>query len=128
MKRVPSLVFCAILLSCPAIRSLPVLSANDVKFLESCGVKQDDIKVIPNLPRDGQLWVWGILRADDRTCSDLKAFKGSRDFLREFTPPPSEVPVPPAEYDPNFLTKDEIDFINKVNKGILDKAFGANAH
>lgn len=98
-----------------------------MNFLSGCGVQQGDIKVIPNLPRDGQLWIWGILRADDRACSDLNAFKASRDFLREFTPPPSEVPVPPAEYDPNFITRDELDYINKVNKAILDKAFGGNS-
>jgi len=120
MKHFSSLVFCAVLLSCPAIYSLPVLAADDAMFLESCGVQQGDIKVIPNLPRAGQLSLWGILRADDRMCSDLKAFKDTRDFLKKFTPPPAEIPMPPDKYDNNFLTKEETDSINKIEKQIME--------
>jgi hypothetical protein len=125
MKYVSYIAFCAVLLCCPATRSISALtlSAADVKFLTGCGVLQEDIKVIPNLPRAGQLTLSGILRSDDRECNDLKPFKDSRDFLRKFTPPPSKAPWPPAGYDNNFLTKAESDYVNKIEKDILDRIF-----
>jgi hypothetical protein len=126
MRYVLSMVFAAMLLCYPALNAQAAhpLSADDVKFLKGCGVQENDIKAIPNLPRPGQIRLWGILHIDDRVCGDLQSFKATRDFLRLFTPPPSKSPFPPAGYDDNFLTPDESAYVNKVNKGILDKLFG----
>ena len=123
MKHVSCVLFCAILLCCPVLRSQSVLtlSADDVKFLSGCGVRQDDIKAIPNLPSDGQDAISLILSNKNRKCSYLKHFIDSRDFLRQFTPPPSECPVPPNDYEWYFLTPAELEYINKVDKDILDR-------
>jgi hypothetical protein len=123
MKYASYIAFCAILLCCPALRSQPAitLSANDVKFLTGCSVLQEDIKVIPNLPRAGQRKIMMILHFDGRECNDLKPFKNSRDFLRKFTPPPSMNPPPPAGYDNNFLTTAEVDYVVKVEQEVADK-------
>ncbi|MGB9405904.1 MAG: hypothetical protein WCA89_00100 [Terracidiphilus sp.] len=100
--------------------SAPTLSADDVKFLDGCGVRQDDINVIPNLPPAGQTKITAILRKDGRECGDIKAYKDSRDFLRKYTPAPSKAPKAPKGYDTDFLTKAEYDYVSKVNKDILD--------
>jgi hypothetical protein len=123
MKHILYLVFCAILLCCPVLRSQSALtlSADDVKFLSTCGVLQSDINVIPNLPNAGQAKILAILRKDGRECSDIKAFIDSRDFLRKYTPPPNEAPKPPKGYDTDFLTKAESDYVYKVNQDILDR-------
>jgi hypothetical protein len=124
MKYVSYVLFCAILLCCPALRSQSAitLSADDVKFLSSCGVRQDDINVIPNLPSDGQDKILAILRKDGRGCNDFKDFKDSRDFLRKYTPRPSDLPISPAGFDRDFLTSAELAYVNDVNMGILAKA------
>jgi hypothetical protein len=129
MKYVPYMAFCAILLCCTALRSQSglTLSADDVKFLDRCGVQQRDIKVIPDLPSAGQAKILALLRKDGRDCSDMKAFIDTRDFLRKYTPPPSEAPVPAKGYDTDFLTKAEDDYVNKVNENILDRMLG-NMH
>ena len=123
MKYASYAAFCAILLCCPVLRgqSALTLSADDVKFLTGCGVRQDDIKAIPDLPRAGQVKVLTILRKDNRQCSDIKSYSDSRDFLRKYTPPPSVAPMPPKGYDTDFLTKAEFDYVSKVNKDILDR-------
>jgi hypothetical protein len=121
MKYVPYIAFCAILLSCPALHSQSALtlSGDDVKFLDSCGVLQDDIHVIPNLSSAGQGKILAILRKDGRGCNDLKDFKDSRDLLRKYTPPPSDLPESPAGFDRDFLTSTELAHVNDVNMGIL---------
>jgi hypothetical protein len=126
MKYVSYIAFCIILLCCPAVRSQSALtlSADDVKFLSGCGVLQEDIKVIPNLPSAGQRKIMMILRFDGRECTDLKPFKDSRDFLRKFTPPPSESPFPPVGWTRDFVTPAEGDYISKVNKDIMDRILG----
>jgi len=121
MKYLPYMVFCAILSCCPALRSQSALtlSADDAKFLSSCGVTQDDIKVIPNLPSAGQAKILAILSKDGRECSDLAPFNHSRDYLRKFTPPPTEMPTTPAGYDKDFFTSAELAHVNDVDMGIL---------
>ena len=63
--------FCAILLCCSALRgqSALTLSAADVKFLSGCGVRQDDIKVIPKLDSEGQERMVDLLSATSHKCS-----------------------------------------------------------
>ena len=126
MKSVSYVAFCAILLCCPAMRSQSAitLSADDVKFLNSCGVRQDDISTIPNLPSAGQAKISALLRKDGRACSDMKAFMDSRDYLRKYTPAPSVAPVPPKGYDTDFLTKAEWAYVTKVDGDILNRALG----
>jgi len=123
MKFVSKMIFCASLLSCSALFSQSAITVNpgDAKFLSGCGVRQDDIKTIPNLTSVGQRKLLVILRFDGRECNDLKPFKESRDFLRVFTPPPSQCPAPPADWDPDFVTSAELEYINKVDRDILDK-------
>jgi hypothetical protein len=112
-----------ILLCCPAMRGQAALtlSADDVKFLSGCGVRQDDIKVISNLTSAGQTKILAVLRKDSRQCSDLLSFTNTRDYLRKYTPPPSISPIPPKWYDTDFLTKAEDDYVNKINNDLLDK-------
>ena len=94
MKYVSYIVFCAILLCCPTLRSQSALtlSAVDVKFLSDCGVLQVDIKAIPKLPSDGQDMISLILSSKARKCNNLKHFIDTRDFLRKFTHPRASVP------------------------------------
>ncbi|HME58454.1 MAG TPA: hypothetical protein VKF63_08950 [Terracidiphilus sp.] len=123
MKYASYVAFCAILLCCPALRSQSILtlSADDVKFLSGCGVLQEDIKVIPNLPSAGQHKILVILRKNGRECSDIKSYKDTRDHLRKYTPPPSVVPMPPKGYDMDFFTKAEYDYVSKTNNDLLEK-------
>ena len=118
--------FCAILLCCSALRgqSALTLSAADVKFLSGCGVRQDDIKVIPKLDSEGQERMVDLLSATSHKCSspELKDFMETRDYLRKFTPPPSTNPEPPVNYQSHFLTSAEQEYINNQSKAILDKA------
>lgn len=109
MKYVSYIVFCAILLCCPALRcqSAITLSADDVRFLSGCGVLQNDIKVIATLPRAGQLTLSGILHSNGRECSDLKAFIITRKYLKEFNLPPSECPLAADGYETKFVTPAE---------------------
>ena len=81
MKYVSYVTFCAILLCCPALRGQPALtlSADDVKFLSGCGVRQDDIKVIPKLPSEGQNEIADILYAKICDHPALKSFIDTRD-------------------------------------------------
>jgi len=128
MKYVPHIAFCAILLCCPALRSQSALtlSADDVKYLDSCGVRQDDINVIPNLSSAGQGKILAMLRKDGRGCDDFKGFKDSRDFLRQYTPRPSDLPSSPAGFDRDFLTSAELSYVNDVDAGILAQKVVAN--
>jgi len=121
MKHVPYIAFYAILLCCPALRSQSTLtlSADDVKYLDSCGVRQDDINVISNLSSAGQGKILAILHRDGRGCDDFKDFKDSRDFLRKYTPPPTDLPESPAGFDRDFLTSTELAQVDNVNMGIL---------
>jgi len=121
MKYVSHMAFYAILLCCPALRSQSVLtlSADDVKYLDSCGVRQDDVNVIPNLSSAGQGKILAMLRKDGRGCNDLKDFRDSRDFLRKYTPQPTDLPESPAGFDRDFLTSAELDYVNHVDSGIL---------
>ena len=124
MKYVSYIAFCIILLCCPAVRSQSAitLSADDVKFLSDCGVRQDDINVIPKLPSDGQDIISDKLSSKSRKCSSFKSFIDTRDYLRKFTPPPSICPSAPAGYEPSYyLTPAEKEYISKVLKEILDK-------
>jgi hypothetical protein len=126
MRYALSIVFATMLLCFPALKAYAALAlnANDVKFLNGCGIKEEDIKVIPTLSRHGQVKLIGILHLDDKiSCSDIQDFTDTRGFLREFTPPPSKSPVPPNGYDVDFLTRDELNYINKINKEIIDKLF-----
>jgi hypothetical protein len=124
MKFIPSLVFAALLLCYPSLKAQAALNADDVKFLKGCSISQADIDVTPNLPRAGQNKLRGFLLSEGRTCEDIAPFKATREFLKVFTPPPNQSPLPPKEYDRDFLTQAEADYVTNVNKGILDKLFG----
>ena len=115
MKDVSCVFICMILLCCPAIRgqSALTLSDDDVKFLSGCGVRQDDIKVIPKLDSEGQERMSVIFAATTHTCGSLKGFIETRDYLRKFTPPPSKCPEPPVNYWMYFLTSAEREYTNK---------------
>lgn len=115
MKHVSYVSFCAILLCSLALRaqSALTLSADDVKFLRDCGVRQDDIKVIPRLPSEGQIQISAILSAKECSSPSLKDFIETRNYLRKFTPPPSECPLPPAHYWLYFLTKTEAKYLKR---------------
>ena len=116
MKYVSYVLFCAILLCCPVLRgqSALTLSADDVKFLRGCGVRQDDINVIPKLSSEGQDQMSVILSAKRRKCSSpsLRDFIETRDYLRKFTAPPSKCPEAPAHYQLHFLTSAEQEYTN----------------
>jgi hypothetical protein len=83
-----------------------------VKFLSDCGVRQDDIKVIPKLDSEGQERVSDILSAKRCSSPSLKDFIETRDYLRKFTTPPSDCPKPPVHYQMHFLTSDEREYTN----------------
>jgi len=124
MKYIPSMVVAALLLCTPALKAQAALSADDVKFLKGCGVSQADINVIPNLTRIGQNKVRSILiDVEARTCDDVAPYIASRDFIKKFTPPPNQSPMPPRGYDNDFLTLAESQYVNSVNRSILDKVF-----
>jgi hypothetical protein len=127
MKHIPSMVFAAMILCCPALKAQPfVPSDKDANFLMGCGLSQTDINAIPNLPGDGQDNLQMALGSSLRKCSNpvIKAFKATRDFLRGFTPPPQQCPMPPNEYDANYLTPDELAYVNNTNKSIMDRILG----
>ena len=114
MKHIPYLVLSSILLWSPAMQSQPTLtlSTDDVKFLSGCGVREDDIKVIPKLDSEGQERMSDILAAKKAGCGspDLRDFRETRDYLRKFTTPPSECPKGPAHYQMHFLTPAEREY------------------
>ncbi len=129
MKYVPTMVFCALLLCCPVLRSQPVLtlSTDDVQFLNKCGVQQSDIDAIPNFPSTGQAKILAVLRKHGRTCKDLKFFKDCRDALRKFTPPPSDLPDTPKGWeDYDLLTSAEKQYVLNVEADVFAKAMLKN--
>jgi len=115
-KYVSYIAFCAILLCCPALRSQSAitLSADDVKFLSDCGVRQEDIKVIPKLDSEGQRRMSYILSAKSGGCGSpsLEDFIETRDYLRKFITPPSKCPEAPVHYQLHFLTSAEQEYTN----------------
>ncbi|MFZ1964196.1 MAG: hypothetical protein WAU78_12160 [Roseiarcus sp.] len=111
----------ALFVLCNSTAQARPLSADDVKFLKGCDIAQADIDVISKLARVGQMKIGGILMANDRQCTDLKPFQATRKFSRVFNPPPSSIPVPPIEYDADYLTQAELGFINKWEKDMLVK-------
>ena len=123
MKFIPSIVFTAILQCYPSMKAQAALSADDVKFLKGCGVSQLDIDAIPDLPRAGQNALRGFLSSDGRTCDDIASFTATRDYLKKYTPPPHESPLPPTKYNRDFLTPAEAKYVTNVNKSILDQLF-----
>jgi hypothetical protein len=120
-----SFVLTIMLFCCPFVNAQDNLTADDIKFLKSCNIEQSDIDVIPKLPPDGKEKIELVLESHKKNCNMpiLREFKATREFLRKFTPPPETCPMPPVNYDNNFLTKEETDYINNVDKKILDKTF-----
>jgi hypothetical protein len=100
-------------------RTVP--SAQDTAFLTGCLVERSDVDVIPRLGKEARdkifLWI------DSGDCEKLKPFKATREFLKKYTPPPDTTQMPPKGYDRIFLTAEESEYINDINKRILDKAF-----
>jgi hypothetical protein len=96
------------------------LSADDVKFLSGCGVLQEDIKVIPKLPSDGQDTISMILASSRKKCSSqyIQDFIATRDYWRKFTPIPSVIPMPPPGYKQYFLTDAEQEFIARIIRSV----------
>ena len=99
------------------------LSAEDVAFLQGCGVARADIDVIPGLPEDGRNNLELVVESPRRHCDmqPVKAFIATREFLKKFTPPPEVSPMPPAEYNRIYLTPAEAGYVIEINKRILDK-------
>ncbi|MGB9409393.1 MAG: hypothetical protein WCA89_17800 [Terracidiphilus sp.] len=129
MKYVLNVVFCALLLFCPALRgqSVLTLSTDDVQFLNKCGVLQSDINVIPNLPSSGQAKILAVLHKHNRACKNLQFFKDCRDALRKFTPPPSVLPSTPKGWsDYDLLTSAEKDYVLNVEADYFAKAILGN--
>jgi hypothetical protein len=91
------------------------------QFLTGCKITADDVKAAPKLPAEGQKKLQTLAAAKD--CSALKNFQATREYLRKFKPPPEQSPMPPKGFDNDFLTQDESDYVNQVNKSILDKLF-----
>jgi hypothetical protein len=128
MKHIPSMVLAVIILCFPALKAQAQFTPtnDDAIFLKSCGLSQTDIIAIPNLTEDGQANLQMALGSNLKKCTNpvIKAFKATRDFLRVFTPPPPQCPMPPNEYDSNYLTPDELAYVNSTNKSIMDKILG----
>jgi len=120
MKYIPSMVFGAMILCYPAMRVQAAPDDDLAKYLKSCKVAQADVDVVPQLPPDGQDKLQYLVGKD---CAKLKSFQATRNYLRQFTPPPSKSPMPPQGMDNDFLTPKESDYVNNVNKNILDKLF-----
>jgi len=119
-----SLIFMAMLLYSPSGKAYTItLAENDVKFLRSCVVEQADIDVIKNLPSAGQDKLGLILESSRRNCemAYINSFKTTREYLRRFTPNLTSAPMPPDDYDPDFLTVDEKNIISKTSEQILKK-------
>lgn len=91
----------------------------DAAWMKSCGVRQDDIDVVPKLNDVAEFKLNKALRK--RECDGLRPFMASRDFVRLFTPPPSKAPMPPKGFDNDYLTQAESDRINEIEKAILDR-------
>ncbi len=123
MKQIPYLVLSSILLCSPAMHGQQTLtlSTDDVKFLSGCGVRQDDINVIPKLTSEGQGRISVILDAKRCGSPSLKDFMETRDYVRKFTPPPSECPEGPVHYQLDFVTSAEREYINKLCTEIYDR-------
>ena len=120
-----SFILTIMLFCCPFAKAQDNLTADDIKFLKSCNIEQSDIDVIPKLPPDGKEKIELVLESNKKNCNMpiMKEFKATREFLRKFTPPPESCPMPPVNYSSDFLTKEETDYINNVDKKILDKTF-----
>jgi hypothetical protein len=119
------IVICVVLLSCSSLygQSVLAVSANQIKFLNSCSVLQGDIDVIHKLPIAGQRKILAILRNHGRECGDLKDFKNTRDYIRLYTPPPEVSPRPPMGWDMDFLTEAESNYMSKIDGDHLNKLF-----
>ena len=118
MKRFVLPTIAAILLGSPLSRARAFPNAEDAAFLkDECRISQTGIQVMPKLSDKGQAKLQGLLAKRD--CAELKAFQSTREYLKKYTPPPSVSPKPPKEYDIDFLTQTELDYINHTNKLIL---------
>ena len=106
------------LILCEPAAAQPV-SAEDAAWMKSCGVRQDDIDIVPQLNDVAEFKLTKVLRKRD--CSDLQPFMATRDFWRLFTPPPAKAPMPPKGFDNDFLTQAESDRINAIEQAILDR-------
>lgn len=91
------------------------LSADDVKFLRSCGIEQADIDIIPNLPEDGRDTLEILLDSPRRRCEMdiIVSFKDTRKFVRMHTPPPAKLPEP-VRYKMYFMTVAEQIYIDEL--------------
>jgi len=118
MRRVSAIIG-ALLLCGSATAQVEPASADDAAWMKSCGVRQDDIDVIPKLNDVAEFKLNKVLRK--RECAGLQPFMATRDFLRLFTPPPTRAPMPPRGFDNDFLTQAESDHINQIDQAILDK-------
>jgi len=119
-----SLLFTAILLCCPALKAHAItLTAEDVKFLRSCDVEQADIDVIPKLPSDGQEKLGLVLKSSQKNCDmeTIKSFKATREFIKKYTPPPTEAPKPVAGWRDYFLTKAEYNYMRDINNRLFEQ-------
>jgi hypothetical protein len=96
------------------------LTTQDVEFLtKQCHIDQADVNVIPKLPEDGRELL--SLLIAKRDCKRLEPFKATREYLKKYTPPPKESIMPPKGFKNDFLTQAESDYIDDINKRILDK-------
>ena len=110
-------LFIAILLCSQSGSSHAItLSADDVKFLRSCGIEQADIDIIPNLPADGCDTLEILLESPRKKCEldIITSFKQTRKFVRMHTPPPAKMPEIPARYKRYFITVAEQVYIGEI--------------
>jgi len=91
----------------------------DAAWMRSCGVRQDDIDVVPQLSDVAEFKLNKALRV--RQCDALKPFTATRDYVRLYTPPPAHAVRPPKGFDNDFMTRAESDRINDINQAILDR-------
>lgn len=92
------------------------LTAADRTWLDNtCHMQTGDIDVIPQFDKDTVKFL--LARIALRDCSLLQGFTASRNYFRQLKPNVA-LPMPPAGWDANYLTGDEI----KQYQNILDNA------
>ncbi len=106
----------------PTKSALTSINAQDVEFLtKQCDIDHADINVIQKLKEETRGYLYALIAKRD--CKILEPFKATREYLKKFTPPPDKSPFPPKGFKNDFLTEEESQCIDNVNKRILDKVF-----
>jgi len=94
------------------------LSKQDIEFLtKQCRIDPADVNVIPKLNRRAKSTIRVFLSESD--CTLMEPFKQTREFLKKFTPPPEQSPLPPQYYSRDYLTEEEGNYITEINSRII---------